>query len=130
MASTLLESHAAADEVTFRVHPTEGSYEGMPATRDYVLEVALQRAPVSVHVGGRKAEGWTFGNGTLRVAVDAAPVSETLEVRIALGTETATLSGDQFQSCLTNGGWGSPARARRSAKPADTASKLNEEVLY
>ena len=130
VASTLLESHAAADEVTFRVHPTKGSYEGMPATREYVLEVALQRVPASVYVGGRKAEGWTFGNGTLRIAVDAAPVSETLEVRIALGTESATLPGDQFQSCLTNGGWGSPARARRSAKPADTASKLSEEVLY
>ncbi|MBR1575983.1 MAG: DUF5110 domain-containing protein [Bacteroidales bacterium] len=130
VASTLLESHAEAGEVRLLVHPTEGSYEGMPATRDYVWEIALQKAPASVSVGGRKSEAWTFGNGILRIAVEEAPVSEPLELKITLGTDSATLSGDQFQSCLTHGGWGSPTRTRRSTRSSDTASQLNEEVLY
>ncbi len=129
VASTLLESHAAAGEVRFVIHPTEGRYEGMPSQRDYALEVALQQAPASVSVNGRIVEGWTFKNGTLCVCVDAATVSETLEVRIGLGAQAATLSGDQFQSCLTNGGWGSPARTRHRAK-TDVGSMLSEEVLY
>ena len=102
----------------------------MPATRDYVWEIALQKAPASVSVGGRKSEAWTFGNGILRIAVEEAPVSEPLELKITLGTDSATLSGDQFQSCLTHGGWGSPTRTRRSTRSSDTASQLNEEVLY
>ncbi len=132
VASTQMECHAAGDRVRFQVLPVQGGYEGMPTARDYTFEMALQRVPTGVSVNGKAVEGWNFENGVLRVDVEAAPVGQELEVTVELGTESATLSGDQFQSCLTNGGWAKKASLSGAAAPArsNTAKQLEEVVLY
>ena len=128
VASTLMECHAGEDRVRFKVHPVQGSYEGMPVARNYVLEFALRRAPSRVTVGGKSIGDWSFAEGVLRVEAGEIPVDQELEVVVSLDTEAATLTGDQFASCLTNGGWGRTAAPVR--KQDNISEKLEEVVLY
>ena len=138
VASTLMESELDGDRVLLTIHPAEGGYEGMPACRDYRLEMALGRRPKAVHVGGEEVRTWHFGkDGFLRLDLDAKPVREALRIEILLGEETGITPAGVFgKTGLPDPARLTPHQETLSPRASDTTPRivpvqsLKEEVFY
>ena len=114
VASTLFQSREGDGSVNLVVNPVQGSYAGMPATRDFQFQVALWYVPSKVLVNGREVSGWTFGDDAkLQLTVLDAPVNEALKISVVLSGEKATFK---------------PVVARSAAYSADI--KTAESVIF
>ena len=82
VASTKFSCSESGKSVTLSVFPVEGSFENMPAARDYTFCVALGRKPSKVLVGGQKQKDWTYADGILSVSVSNYPVDTKLTIEI------------------------------------------------
>ena len=86
VARTRFHCEEAGKAVRISVDPVEGSFENMPAARDYTFQVALDRKPSKVLVGGKVVKGWTWSgekrDGTLSVDVPACPVAQSLSITV------------------------------------------------
>lgn len=67
-ATTAVTSRTSGREISVHLDARRGSYEGMPATRDYTLRVLAATAPADVYVDGRPA-GWTYSPDDFAVLV-------------------------------------------------------------
>ena len=114
VASTLFQSREGDGSVNLVVNPVQGSYAGMPATRDFQFQVALRYVPSKVLVNGREVSGWTFGDDAkLQLTVLDAPVNEALKISVVLSGEEAAFK---------------PVVARSAAYSADI--KTAESVIF
>ncbi len=55
-ATTVLSSTWSGNELTITIAPREGSYEGMPSDRKFIVKVVASAAPASVAINGVPAE--------------------------------------------------------------------------
>jgi alpha-glucosidase (family GH31 glycosyl hydrolase) len=97
VASTLMESEVDGDRVLLTVHPAEGTYEGMPGTRNYRFELALTRQPLTVKADGKEMSEWRFGkDGLLHFNIGGKAVDQPLQVEVSLGKETGIVPAGVF----------------------------------
>ena len=131
-----MESEVNGDHILLTINPIEGSYAGMPSTRNFRFEIALTRQPLSVKAAGEELI-WRFGkDGFLRFDLSGKPVDQTLQVEISLGDETGSVPAGVFGKT----GLPDPPRvsALQSFSTSESASKprlipvssFEEEVIY
>ena len=137
VASTLMESEVDGDRVLVTIHPVQGSYEGMPAQRNWRFELALTRQPLTVKVDGKELSAWRFGkDGLLHFNIDGKAVDQPLQVEVSLGKETGIIPAGVFGKT----GLPDPPRAgapvqittpNPAGKPrVIPVEALKEEVIY
>lgn len=94
-AWTAIESRRDAREATLTVAPREGSFAGMPATRQVTVELPAATVPERVTVDGisyrrsdaLQAGSWHYDGTTLtaRVVIPAGAASQALNVAVRFG---------------------------------------------
>jgi len=84
IASTRFGSSVSGKEVTLTVSPVEGSFENMPAERNYTFEVYLPSAPRKVTVDGNVMKEWSYSDGILTLTLSEVPVSDRITVGIVM----------------------------------------------
>lgn len=67
-STTAVSSRTSGSDISVRLEARKGTYEGMPATRDYTLRVLAATAPSAVTVDGRPAD-WTYSPDDFAVLV-------------------------------------------------------------
>ena len=84
ISSTLFECNQSGKNVSIVVNPVEGSYNGMPAARNYSFEVRCTSKPRKVLVNGTKVKDWTWEDNTLNVSAGKVAVSDKLNLNVQL----------------------------------------------
>ena len=84
ISSTLFECNQSGKNVSIVVNPVKGSYNGMPAARNYSFEVRCTSKPRKVLVNGTKVKDWTWEDNTLNVSAGKVAVSDKLNLNVQL----------------------------------------------
>jgi len=84
IASTRFESRVSGREITLAINPVEGSFENMPATRNYHFEIHLTSSPRKVTVNGQKMNDWRFDGGILYLSIPSVSVCDSIETVIGV----------------------------------------------
>lgn len=86
VAKTRFHCHQHGKAIDLTVEPVEGSYENMPASRDYRFCVSLARAArrVKILVNGKAVKDWSIQDGMLTFAAKSCPVDQELSIKILL----------------------------------------------
>lgn len=102
-AFTSVETRRDARQAMIVLQPPEGSYPGMPVTRQVTLELPAAAVPERVTVNGiaypradSDREGsWRYDGEslTLRITIPSRQAGEALDARIAFGTAAAAPEG-------------------------------------
>ena len=82
VASTLFESHEKGGAVEIVVNPVQGTFNGMPAEREYSFSVQRDSKPASVSVNGKVVEDWTYEGGMVNFAGGKVSVADKVVVEI------------------------------------------------
>ena len=132
-ATTQLSSSWNGCEQTITIAPRKGSYEGMPAKRNFKVKVVASAAPASVTVNGQEAsyeyDGYDF-SFTVDIPVTDCSAEKTVVIRYdadpALADSIKGLSRRMARSIEA-------LKFRTNADPIDDLAMLgtiNEAVLY
>ena len=84
VSSTLFECSENGKSVKIVANAVQGSYEGMPAARNYSFEVRCTSKPRKVLVNGSKVKDWTWADETLTVNAGSCPIDKNTEISINL----------------------------------------------
>ena len=84
ISSTLFECRQEGKTVEIVANPVQGSYKGMPESRNYSFEVRCTSKPRKVMVNGTKVKVWTWEDNTLKVSAGKTAVSDKLNLIIQL----------------------------------------------
>lgn len=82
VARTHIRCSASGKAVRLEVEPVEGSFENMPASREWTFEIRMDKKPSKVILNGVKQKGWMWADGMLRVSAGAHPVSKKIVLQI------------------------------------------------
>ncbi len=83
LAKTRIECTGSEKEIRVTIHPAEGSYKGIPASRTWELELFIPEKPSGLQVNGSNSDRWTFEEpGRLRVPVFQDDVRKKVTVGI------------------------------------------------
>ena len=82
IAKTLVECHEKGGVSKIIVNPVEGSFEGMPETRDYSFAVQNDGKATTVLVGGKELKEWTFEGGMIRFSLPDVSISDRIVIDI------------------------------------------------
>ena len=82
VATTLVECHEKAGTSRIVVNPVQGSFEGMPLTREYSFAIQNDGKATEVLVGGNPLKDWTFEGGMIRFTMDPVSVKEKVMVEV------------------------------------------------
>ena len=82
IAKTLVECHEKDGVSKIIVNPVQGSFEGMPQTREYSFAVQNDGKATTVLVGGKELKDWTFEDGMIRFNLEPVKVSEKVVIDI------------------------------------------------
>ena len=133
-ATTCISSRWDGNEQTVTIAPREGSYEGMPACRNFKVKVVASKAPVNVTVNGGNVPYEYLGEG-LAFVIDVPVADCSVE-------KTVVITYADDQPALAEGLIGLSRRMARSiealkfrtgADPIDDLAMMgtiNEAILY
>ena len=82
IAKTLVECHEKGGVSKIIVNPVEGSFEGMPGTREYSFAVRNDGKASEVMVNGKELKDWTFEGGMIRFSLPAVSTSDRIVIDI------------------------------------------------
>ena len=102
-ATTSVRSQRSDSSLNVVMEPRSGSYEGMPASRDYTLRAIASGTPARVLVDGKDAE-WSYDGRDFAVVVRMPDVDCTTRHEISMdfnipGCELAALSSRLITQC-------------------------------
>ena len=80
ICSTLFECHQKGAGFTVTVHPVQGTYEGMPESRNYCFEIRCPAKPRKVSLNGAPVKDWSWEEGTLTVSAGETSIHQTLSL--------------------------------------------------
>ena len=83
ISSTLFECRQAGKSIEFTAGAVKGSYEGMPAERNYEFVFRCKK-PRKVLVDGSVVKDWKWEDGDLSVRAEGSPVNKDTSVKIIL----------------------------------------------
>ncbi|MFH1570929.1 MAG: DUF5110 domain-containing protein, partial [Gemmatimonadota bacterium] len=76
VATTAMECRLERGELSLHLHPRQGAYEGMPATRRYAVRLHLESRPAAVELDGRPLPegegGWQWDEAARVAGLTAA----------------------------------------------------------
>ena len=84
ISSTLFECRQAGKSIEITANPVQGSFRGMPESRNYSFDVRCTSKPKKVSVNGAKVKDWVWEDNTLRVSAGTAGIHEKTSVNIQL----------------------------------------------
>ena len=82
IAKTLVECHEKEGVSKIIVNPVQGSFEGMPQTREYSFAVQNDGKATTVLVDGKELKDCTFEDGMIRFNLEPVKVSEKVVIDI------------------------------------------------
>jgi len=78
---TKFECEESGKKVKLTVNPVQGTFENMPSTRTYTLQVALDKKPSRVMLNGKAVRDWVWTDcGKMSLTLKDVSVSEKIEV--------------------------------------------------
>ena len=84
VCSTLFECHQKGAGFTVTVHPVQGTYEGMPESRNYRFEIRCPAKPRKVSLNGAPVKDWSWEDSTLKVSAGRTGIRDKAELTIQL----------------------------------------------
>ena len=84
ICSTRFECHENGKNIRVTVNPVEGSYEGMPESRNYSFELRCTAKPRKVSLNGTAVQDWNWEENTLKVNAGQTSIHDTLTLTIQL----------------------------------------------
>lgn len=106
-AFTSVDSQRDTRGMTLTVHPREGAYPGMPASKQFTVELAASSLPASVSVNGTryarastaKPGHWNYDGDTLttRITVPAQSASQALKVDVQFAAHPTDVNGLRYR---------------------------------
>ena len=84
ICSTRFECHENEKNIRVTVNPVEGSYEGMPESRNYSFELRCTSKPRKVSLNGTAVQDWNWEENTLKVNAGQTSIHDTLTLTIQL----------------------------------------------
>lgn len=97
-AITRFSQQRGGDAVTLTIAPREGSYEGMPESRDVEVQFWAQEKPYQVTIDGQEVAEWTYDEVLRRLTLqlpNRACSKETAICLYANATDIAAQKGSQ-----------------------------------
>jgi len=82
IAATRFDCSAGPGGVEFVINPVEGSFENMPPTRNYELEIRLDREPSKVSVDGVKTKDWSWEDGVVRLNLEEMSANNSKTIKL------------------------------------------------
>ena len=84
VCSTLFECHQSGKGIRVTVNPVQGTYEGLPESRNYSFELRCTSKPRKVSLNGTPVKDWSWENNTLQVNAGETSINETLTLTVQL----------------------------------------------
>ncbi len=84
VCSTLFECRENGKSIHVTVNPVEGSYEGLPDSRNYSFELRCTSKPRKVSLNGTPVKDWSWENNTLQVNAGETSITQTLTLTVQL----------------------------------------------
>ena len=132
-ATTQLSSSWNGCEQTVTIAPRKGSYEGMPAQRNFKVKVVASAAPASVTVNGQEAS-YEYDGYDFSFTVDIPVTDCSAEKTVVIKYDAAPALADSIKGLSRRMARSIEAlKFRTNADPIDDFAMLgtiNEAVLY
>ena len=132
-ATTQLSSSWNGCEQTVTIAPRKGSYEGMPAQRNFKVKVVASAAPASVTVNGQEAS-YEYDGYDFSFTVDIPVTDCSAEKTVVIKYDAAPALADSIKGLSRRMARSIEAlKFRTNADPIDDLAMLgtiNEAVLY
>nr|WP_240922610.1 TIM-barrel domain-containing protein [Oleiagrimonas sp. C23AA] len=106
-AFTAVDSQRDGNSASLTVRPRDGRYPGMPASKQFTVELADSTLPASVAVNGKtypmadhdKVGSWHYDGNTLttRITVPAQSASDTLKVQVHFAEHPANIANLRYR---------------------------------
>ncbi len=87
---TLIEQQPGYEQTTYTIHPSEGSFEGMPTERSYTIELMYTDKPQSIEVNGQQypysdaaaSQAWTYDmdSQTVKICIPTTKCSQQITI--------------------------------------------------
>lgn len=84
ICSTLFECHEKGKTIRVTVNPVQGTYEGLPETRNYSFDVRCTSKPRKVSLDGNPVQDWIWEDNTLKVNAGSTSIHQTLTLTVQL----------------------------------------------
>ncbi len=84
ICSTLFECREQGRDIRVTVHPVQGTYQGLPESRNYSFELRCTSKPRKVSLNGTPVKDWSWENNTLQVNAGETSINETLTLTVQL----------------------------------------------
>ncbi len=84
VCSTLFECSEKGRDITVKVHPVQGTYQGLPENRNYSFELRCLSRPKKVSLNGKALQGWVWEDNTLKADAGAVSIHDTLTLTVQL----------------------------------------------
>ena len=82
VSSTLFECQEKGKSIQVTVNPVQGSYQGMPESRNYSFELRCTARPKKVSLNGVQVKDWVWEDNTLKVHAGETSIHQTLTLSV------------------------------------------------